>query len=60
MDQTKLSEAELRALVPGEALVLAAVMAVLAIAVIAVVCYKMFKSKAGGAKLPGGYAFEWK
>jgi biopolymer transport protein ExbB/TolQ len=60
MNGEMLSREEMAAIVPGEVLVLAAVMAVLAIAIVAVVCYKMFKSKSGGAKLPGGYAFEWK
>lgn len=44
----------------GEAITLGAVMAILAIAIIAVVVYKLFKSGKGTAKLPGGYAFEWK
>ena len=45
---------------PGEALTLATVMAVMVIAVLAVVAYRVFRSRQGNIKLPGGYGFEWK
>jgi hypothetical protein len=55
-----LSEAEMSSFHVGEAITLAAVLAILAIAIVAVVVYKLFRSSKGAAKLPGGYAFEWK
>ncbi len=45
---------------PGEALTLTAVMAVLAISLAMVICYRMFRSNGGSAKIPGGWAFTWK
>jgi hypothetical protein len=35
-------------------------MAVMVIAVLAVVAYRVFRSRQGNIKLPGGYGFEWK
>ncbi|MCI2111247.1 MAG: hypothetical protein LKK13_02770 [Bacilli bacterium] len=61
MESIPLSEEEMRAHVPGEALTLAAVLAVLAIALLAIVAYKIWSSEGGGsAKLPGGWQFTWK
>ena len=55
-----LTEQELRYYRPGEAITLSAVLAVMAIAIVAVVCYKLFTSDNGSAKLPTGWAFTWK
>jgi hypothetical protein len=55
-----LSEDELQAIIPGEAITLSAVLAILAISLVAIVCYRLFMAKTGSAKLPGGWAFEWK
>ncbi|MBQ7994962.1 MAG: hypothetical protein IJ247_01930 [Bacilli bacterium] len=60
MNGVLLNEQEKELIVPGEGFTIAAVMAILVIAIVAIVCYKMFKSDKGSAKLPGGYAFEWK
>ncbi|MCQ2742130.1 MAG: hypothetical protein MJ239_02380 [Bacilli bacterium] len=60
MNKIELTSAEQEAIVPGEAITLAAVMAILAVAVMAVVVYKLFRSDKGSAKIPGGFAFEWK
>jgi len=60
MDGTLLTVSEMKSIRVGEALTLAAVLAILATAIVAVVVYKLFKSTKGSAKLPGGYAFEWK
>lgn len=60
MDGRELTLHEREAVRPGEAFTLAAVMAVLAISVVAVVCYRLFKSSGGSAKIPGGWAFTWK
>ncbi len=60
MEGALLSEKELIAIAPGEALTLTAVMAVLVIAVMAVVIYRLLKSSDGGVKLPGGWSFDWK
>jgi hypothetical protein len=60
MESVVLSEKELEAVKPGEAITLAAVLAIMAIAVVAIVCYRIFRSNSGGVKLPGGWAFEWK
>lgn len=56
----ELSLEERKAIKPGELFTLAAVMAVLAISVMAVVCYRLFRSSGGSAKIPGGWAFTWK
>jgi len=60
MNKIELSVHEIQAIHVGEAITLGAVLAILAIAIIAVVVYKLFRSAKGTAKLPGGYAFEWK
>lgn len=59
MRGTRLSEMEMREMVPGEPITLAAVLAIMAIAVVAVVCYKLFTSSKGSAKIPTGWAFTW-
>ena len=60
MTGEELTLVERKAIVPGELFTLAAVMAVLAISVMAVVCYRLFRSSGGSAKVPGGWAFIWK
>lgn len=55
-----LNDEELAAATGGEVITLAAVMAVLAIALVAVIAYRIFRSKQGSAKFPGGFTFEWK
>ncbi len=60
MDIEELDEKALMEIRPGEALTLATVMAVMVVAIMAVVAYRIFKSKQGNIKLPGGYGFEWK
>lgn len=60
MNKIELSAHEIQTIRVGEAITLGAVLAILAIAIIAVVVYKLFRSAKGTAKLPGGYAFEWK
>lgn len=59
MERRRLEKEELCEIVPGEALTLAAILSILAIALIAVVCYRLFVSSKGSAKLPGGWAFSW-
>ncbi|OPZ36563.1 MAG: hypothetical protein BWY98_00387 [Tenericutes bacterium ADurb.BinA155] len=60
MESVLLDEREMASIRVGEAITLGAVLAILAIAIVAVVVYKLFRSPHGSAKLPGGYAFEWK
>ncbi|MBQ1879766.1 MAG: hypothetical protein VZR98_03885 [Candidatus Enteromonas sp.] len=60
MEIEELNEMQLDEIRPGEALTLATVMAVMVIAVLAVVAYRVFRSRQGNIKLPGGYGFEWK
>lgn len=60
MNGRELTITERLSIVPGEAITLAAVMAILAISVMTVICYRLFKSGNGSAKLPGGWAFTWK
>ncbi|MBP5091303.1 MAG: hypothetical protein J6328_01935 [Bacilli bacterium] len=60
MDIEELDENALASIRPGEALTLATVMAVMVIAIMAVVAYRVFRSRQGNIKLPGGYGFEWK
>ena len=60
MELIELNASELNEICPGEAITLAGVLAILVIAIAAVVTYKLFMSGKGSAKLPGGYAFEWK
>jgi len=59
MNGRLLGEEELCLITPGEAFTLAGVLAILAISIVAIVCYQLFKSKKGSAKLPGGWAFSW-
>jgi hypothetical protein len=59
MKGTSLSESELSSMRPGEAITLSAVMAVLAIALVSVICYRIFMTKEGSAKIPGGWQFRW-
>jgi len=44
----------------GEPISLTAVMAVMIIAISIVIVYRLFISKQGSAKIPGGFTFEWK
>jgi hypothetical protein len=60
MEHVELSLKEMAEIRVGEAITIGAVLAILAIAIVAVVVYKLFRSHQGAAKLPGGYAFEWK
>ncbi len=60
MEGSLLTLEERLAIKPGEAITLTAVMAVLAISVMAVICYRLFKSSGGSAKIPGGWSFSWK
>ena len=60
MNGTPLTDGQLKSIKPGEAITLAAVLAILAIAIVAVVCYKLFTSNSGEAKMPTGWAFSWK
>ena len=60
MERIALSEEELEAEHPGEAITFASVMAIMVVAMMAVVVYRVFKSSKGSIKLPGGYGFEWK
>lgn len=60
MEGRNLTASELKAIVPGAGVTLAAIMAIMAIAITAVVVYRMFKSKTGSAKIPGGWQFTWK
>lgn len=56
----ELSNIELAKVAPGEPITLTAVMAIMAAAVIAVVLFKLFMSKSGSTKVPGGWSFDWK
>lgn len=60
MNGLQLTEEEANAIAPGAAASLTAIMAILAIAIVAVVVYRMMKSSAGSAKIPGGWSFSWK
>ena len=53
----ELSLEETKAIVGGEALALATVMACLATAIVAVICYKLFISTKGSGTIPGGWKF---
>ncbi|MFA5236206.1 MAG: hypothetical protein WC399_05160 [Bacilli bacterium] len=44
----------------GEVISLTAVMAIMIIAISIVIVYRLFMSKQGTAKIPGGFTFEWK
>ncbi len=60
MEGSLLTLEERMSIKPGEVITLTAVMAVLAISVMAVICYRLFKSSGGSAKIPGGWSFSWK
>ena len=55
----ELSLEETKAIVGGEALALATVMAFFATAIVAVICYKLFISTKGSGTIPGGWKFTW-
>jgi bacteriocin-like protein len=55
-----LSEDELKNIIGGEPVSLAAVMAVMIIAISTVIVYRLFMSTSGKAQIPGGFTFEWK
>ena len=59
MKAVQLEKSELQTLKPGEAMTLAAVLSILAISLMAIVCYRLFVSGKGSARLPGGWAFSW-
>jgi hypothetical protein len=44
----------------GEIISLTAVMAIMIIAISIVIVYRLFMSRQGSAKIPGGFTFEWK
>lgn len=50
---------ERKAICPGEALTLTAVLAVLSISIVTVIVYRLLRSSKGGAKMPGGWQFNW-
>ena len=54
-----LTEEQLRAIHPGEALTMATVTVVFMVVILAVVAYKLFVSGKAKLELPGGYKFEW-
>lgn len=56
---TELGLEERKAICPGEALTLTAVLAVLSISIVTVIVYRLLKSTKGGAKIPGGWQFDW-
>ena len=61
MDNTvELTVEELKAIKPGEAISISAVMAILVTAIVAVIVYRLFMSNQGEATIPGGFKFEWK
>ena len=55
----QLSMNECENIITGEVISLTAVMAIVAIAVAAVIVYRLFMSKEGSAKMPGGWKFYW-
>lgn len=59
MDHRMLTDQEMMETKGGEAITLSAIMALLAIGVVAVVVYRIFMSKKGKTKLPGGFEFSW-
>lgn len=57
----ELTQNEMLSIKPGaEPITLGVVLAVMAIGVIAVIMFKLFASKSGSTKIPGGWSFEWK
>ena len=59
MNGIPMSDAELAACKPGEALTLATVFVVFTVVILTVAAYKMFVAKGAKITLPGGYKFEW-
>ncbi len=59
MNKIMLTEEELVAIKPGDAITLGAVLAIMAIAILAIAVYKLFTSNEAIIKLPGGYQFSW-
>ncbi len=55
-----LSAQEMALVRGGEVISLTAVMAIMIIAISIVIVYRLFMSKQGTAKIPGGFTFEWK
>ena len=56
----RLTELELNSISAGEPISLTAVMAIMIIAISVIIVYRLFVSKQGSAKIPGGFQFEWK
>jgi hypothetical protein len=56
----RLTEFELQTIRAGEVISLTAVMAIMIIAISVIIVYRLFVSKQGSAKIPGGFTFEWK
>lgn len=56
---TKMSEDELNAVRPGEALTLTTVFVVFTVVILTIVAYRLFLSSDSKITLPGGYKFEW-
>jgi len=56
----RLNDLQLQNLRGGEVISLTAVMAIMIIAITVVIMYRLFMSKQGSAKIPGGFTFEWK
>ena len=54
-----LTQEQLEAIHPGEALTMATVTVVFMVVILAVVAYKLFVSGRTKLELPGGYKFEW-
>ena len=59
MESRILTDEEMKETIGGVAITLSAIMALLAIGVVAVVVYRIFMSKKGKTKLPGGFEFSW-
>lgn len=55
-----LTKEEENELIVGATFTIATVAGIIAIATVTVILYRLFKAANGKAKLPGGYAFEWK
>jgi hypothetical protein len=56
----RLTDGQMQNLCGGEVISLTAVMAIMIIAITVVIMYRLFMSKQGSAKIPGGFTFEWK
>lgn len=59
MESRLLTDDEMLETKGGEAITLTAVLALLSIGLVAVVCYRLFMSKKGKTKIPGGFEFSW-